>query len=261
MKTETFINYWNGEEPIPPSPKLDAMPAYVDVTPLAFVNIKDNQLNFDYLCQVSKKNTIIDWTKTVRKNGTKVLFSIMFNPFREVSDVKSFVENVVSDTIEWGVDGVDIDYEPPDLKDMDKLLKVTENLRDALQKALKKNVLITAPIYSVWTGDEYSDFLTKFASKLDFVTTMDYTPYPGLDKTKQLFNYYARKVGTAEKVAIGVSCMSPDAENFTPLDDVKKICKWEPKKGMMLYNFSYDVKKRTHYPDGTFTKTINDCLT
>ena len=60
----------------------------------------------------------------------------------------------------------------------------------------------------------------------------------------------------------------PDSGNFTPLDDVVKLCQWEPesghKKGAMLYTFSYDIEKRakggTGYPDGTFTETIHQNL-
>src|ERR1700722_5918796 len=34
--SEVFINYWIGQEPNPPSPTLDQMPAYVDITATGF---------------------------------------------------------------------------------------------------------------------------------------------------------------------------------------------------------------------------------
>lgn len=254
MRTGTFINYWIGEESI----HLDTMPAYVNIVPLAFVTIDANyRLNFDFLCKMYPESTIQGWIKTVRTNGTKVLFSINDQKIAQVPEIDAFADNVADNVSKWGVDGVDIDYEPP--QPSDKLLKVTEALRHVLGNVTDDEPLLTAPIYEPW--NEFPEFLKAFADKLDFVTTMDYTPYPGLTKTKQLFEQYATTIGETGKVAIGVSCMDPTHGNFTPLDDVKKLCPWTPsKKGVMLYNFSYDVHSRTRYPDGTFTKTINEFL-
>lgn len=266
MSTETFINYWIGQAPTPPSPTFDAMPPYVDVAPLAFVTINDSwELDFGFLCTNSSAATIQGWIKTVRQNGTKVLFSINDQKIGQVPDVDAFVANVVQNAVEWGVDGVDIDFEPPSPNDT--VVQVAAALRPALASALGTDPLITAPIYSPWTG--YPDFLKQFAAELDFVTTMDYTPYPGFETTISLFSQYAAAIGSPEKVAIGVSCMGPaTSSNFTPLADVQKLCAWEPdggtKKGIMLYTYSYDVETRpgsgTGYPDGTFTRTIHQHL-
>ncbi|MDQ3823995.1 MAG: glycosyl hydrolase family 18 protein [Actinomycetota bacterium] len=266
MSAETFVNYWIGQEPTPPSPALSQMPAYVDVVPLAFVTIDASwQLDFDFLCTTNPPDVIQGWIKEVRANGTRVLFSINDQRIAEVPDVAAFVANVVENVQLWGVDGVDIDFEPPSPEK--RLLEVTSALRKALRQALGRNPVLTAPIYAPWI--DYPDFLKAFATQLDFVTTMDYTPYPGLDETISLFDDYASAIGTPEKVAIGMSCMGPpDSGNFTPLDDVAKLCRWEPgngrKQGAMLYTFSYDVRTRagsgTGYPDGAFTKTIHENL-
>jgi hypothetical protein len=266
MSTETFINYWIGQEPTPPSPALDTMPAYVNVVPLAFVTINDNwQLDFGFLCTTNSASTIQGWIKTVRANGSQVLLSINDQKIAEVPDVDAFVQNVVQNVVEWGVDGVDIDFEPP--YESDTVLQVTSALRPALRQALGREPLLTAPIYAPWAG--MPQFLRRFAAELDFVTTMDYTPYPGFQGTISLVEQYAAAIGSPEKVAIGVSCMGPpDSGDFTPLADVERLCKWEPaggtKKGVMLYTFSYDVQTRaaggTGYPDGTFTRTIHDNL-
>ena len=79
VATETFVAYWIGQEPTPPSPGLDQMPAYVDVAPLAFVNVDSSgELDFDFLCTTNSADTIKGWIKDVKANGnTKVLFSIM----------------------------------------------------------------------------------------------------------------------------------------------------------------------------------------
>jgi hypothetical protein len=271
MSTETMIAYWIGEEPTPPSPTLDRMPAYVDVVPLAFVTIDESyQLNFDFLCKTHPATGIRAWINMVRANGTKVLLSINDQKLGTVPDVAAFVDNVVGNALEWGVDGIDLDFEPP--YESQTLLEVTSALRPALSRVLGAESLITAPIYSPWAEYPlYPDFLKSFAAELDFVTTMDYSKYPGFDDTISLFGQYADAVG-AEKIAIGVSCMGPppppSPAYFTPLDDVVKLCKWEPergrKKGAMLYTFSYDVKTRkgsgTGYPDGTFTETIHQNL-
>jgi Glycosyl hydrolases family 18 len=266
MSTETFINYWIGQAPTPPCPTFDAMPAYVDVAPLAFVTINDSwELDFGFLCTNSTPAQIQGWIKTVRQNGTKVLFSINDQKIGQVPDVNAFVANVVQNAVEWGVDGVDIDFEPP--SENETVIQIAAALRPALENALGTEPLITAPIYSPWLN--HPPFLHRFAEELDFVTTMDYTPYISFDETISLFNQYAAAIGSPGKVAIGVSCMGPStSSNFTPLDDVKQLCAWEPdggtKKGIMLYTYSYDVETRpdsgTGYPDGTFTETIHQYL-
>src|SRR4051794_10980770 len=265
MGEETFVNYWIGQEPTPPSPPLNAMPPYVDVVPLAFVTIDDQwQLDFDFLCTTNPAPTIQGWIKEVRANSTKVLFSINDQKLGSVPDVDAFVETVAQEAVSWGVDGVDFDYEGWDTPS-DTVIDVVRAMRPALKKALGSDPYLSAPIYSPWLG--YPDFLHALAGELDLVTTMDYTPYPGYDGTIELFDQYSDAIGLPDKLAIGISCMGPPASgDFTPLEDVEKLCKYErpprfgPKGGAMLYTFSYDVEPRkgsgTGYPNGTFTKTI-----
>lgn len=264
MSAETIICYWIGEEQTPPCPTLDSMPAYVDVVPLAFVTIDDNyQLNFDFLCKTHPASVIQEWIKKVRANGTKVLLSINDSKLGQIPNVDDFVANVMQNVEVWGVDGIDLDYEPLPFTPSTRLLEVTAGLRNKLGPG----ALITAPIFGPWM--EYPSFLKAFSVQLDFLTTMDYTPYPGFDATTDMFNSYASAVGAPGKIAIGVSCMGPpQTGDFTPLDDVVDLCGWEPaagqKKGAMLYTFSYDVQTRpgagTGYPDGTFTRTIHEKL-
>src|SRR5438874_4853686 len=98
---------------MPPSPQLDQMPAYVDVVCLAFVLIDTNwQLDFDtILCKVHPPEVIQRWVKKVRANGSQVLLSINDERLGSVPDVGAFVAEVVDAAVDWGVDGIDFDYE------------------------------------------------------------------------------------------------------------------------------------------------------
>jgi len=269
MNPEYFTNYWIGQEPTGPghSPTLNQMPAYVDVAPLAFVGItEDDQLSFDFLTQQNSAETIQGWIKDVRAQGTKVLLSINSQQFASIQDPSSFAQTVKNAITEWGVDGIDIDYEPP--SQSPTLITVVKELRTTLGSG----TIMTAPVYSSWLG--MLDFLGEFAESLDYLTTMDYTGYPGFDQTIKWFNQYAGAIGGPEKLAIGISCMGPSTgPDFTPLQDVINLCQWEPSKGQkqgaMLYTFSYDIKVRpipnkptsgTGYPNGTWTQTIHENL-
>jgi hypothetical protein len=261
MKEEKFTCYWIGQEPTGPgkSPPLNQMPACVDVACLAFVSItEDDQLDFDFLTQQNSAAIIKGWIKELRARDIKVLLSINSQRFATIKYPAAFAQTVKKSVDEWQVDGVDIDYEPPSKSPT--VIEVTKQLRTTL-----KDALLIAPIYGAWLG--MPEFLGEFAAYLDYLTTMDYTPYPGFEGTIECYGQYANAIGGPGKLAIGVSCMEPPS-NFTPLDDVTRLCQWEPenghKQGMMLYTYSYDIKSRpgggTGYPDGTWTKTICENL-
>jgi hypothetical protein len=259
MAKEIFTNYWIGQEKIP----LNEMPSYVNVVPLAFVSIGSNyELDFDFLCQNYSASVIQGWIQTLRANGTKVVLSIN-SGLLAVVDPTSFAGTVQQAVEQWGVDGVDLDYEPDDYgENQANVIAVVNQLRSVLGG----DALITAPIFSPWLG--YPEFLNQFAAPLDYLTTMDYTPYAGLDETIALYEQYAQAVGTAtapqyDKVAIGVSCMQAKDNDYTPLSDVVNLCRWEPdggsKQGIMLYTFSYDEEGRLA-PPGTYSSTIDENL-
>lgn len=267
MAQYRFTNYWIGQEPTGPgqSPTLNQMPSYVDVAPLAFVTIDQNyNLDFSFLTQQNSAATIQGWIKQIRAQGTKVLLSIISDAFGKIPNPTSFAAQVKAAVTAWGVDGVDIDFEPPSASN--NVLTVLS----AVRSALGSQALMTAPVYSAWLG--MLSFLTKFAAPLNYLTTMDYTPYPGFATTTFWFNQYAGAIGGPQKLAIGISCMGPPqpaSNNFTPLADVKSLCAWQPaggvkKLGAMLYTFSYDIQTRpgsgTGYPNGTWTSTINQYL-
>lgn len=264
MSRGVFINYWIGQEPNPPSPHLDHMPDYVNIVPLAFVSItNDYQLDFGFLTQHFSAEQIQGWIKTVRSQGTKVLFSINDRKLGAIpaASQDGFIANVVANVETWGVDGIDFDYEPPARSD------TLVPLIHALRAALPTGSVFTAPIYSPWTA--YPDLLKHYAEAVDYISTMDYTPYPGYQGTIAICEQYAKIIGGWSKLVIGISCMGPSSgSNFTPLADVQKLSAYLPdsgaKGGAMLYTFSYDVKTRkgsgTGHPDGTWTETINEYL-
>lgn len=271
MKKGVFINYWIGQEPNPPSPTLDKMPHYVDIVPLAFVGIdakagSNPVLDFGFLTQHFPAEQIKEWIRVLHTRGTKVLFSINSQQLGTIAgdQLKPFVDNVAKNVAEWGVDGIDFDYEPPyPSSTFVPLIK-------ALRAKLPKGSVFTAPIYAPWT--QQPQMLKGLAGAVDWVTTMDYTPYPGYDATISLCKQYAGLMGGWSKLVIGMSCMGPSSGgNFTPLDDVARLTGYQPaaggpKGGAMLYTFSYDVRSRNHgstgtgHPDGTWTRTIEKYL-
>lgn len=284
MRKEKFTCYWIGQEPTGPgqSPELNTMPSYVDVIPLAFVTIKEQQLDFAFLTQHNSASVIKGWVKEVRAKGSKVLLSIIGQELDSIADPAAFAKQIQEAMQEWEVDGIDFDYEPPNVHRLDNYVAVVQQARELLGN----DVLLTMPIYQAWYVWDYPDMdeetkaifqkiadaLKQLGTYLDYFTTMDYTPYGNVGSTTDNFMNYAKSIGSVEKIAIGVSCMDFTDRNHTPLDDVIKLCKWEPdggtKQGMMNYTFSYDIKIRmvngkdvgTGEPDGTWTQTIQDNL-
>jgi hypothetical protein len=267
MSAELYIAYWSGEEPTGPgkSPTLDMTPDYVDVVPLFYVILNSNgTLNFDRLVLHNSKATIKGWMQAIRtrqKNQarkTKFTLGILGDSFPS-QDPATFAKTVKAAVDDWGVDGVTVDYEPP--SDDANIVNVVA----AIRKAVGSKAIMTAPIYSAWYGMD--QLLKNYAAEFDYIETMDYTPYGSLQETIDAYVGYAKAIGTANKpaynkIAIGVSCMDPSNNDYTPLSDVISLCKYEPpsgnKLGIMLYTLSYDVTSHgSGYPDGTFTKTIH----
>jgi hypothetical protein len=273
MSNELYIAYWSGEEPTGPgqSPTLDMTPDYVDVVVLFYVLINaDGSLNFNRLVLHNDEATIKSWMQDIRTRQqyqpkkTKFTLGILGDQFPS-QDPTTFAQTVKAAFDDWGVDGITVDYEPPDGDA--KIVPVVQAIRDAIGS----EAIMTAPIYSAWDGMD--DILKNYAAVFNYMETMDYSPYtPGWDvqSTIDAWVGYAKTIGTAEnpaydKIAIGVSCMVPSTGYFTPLNDVISFCKYEPpsgnKLGIMLYTLSYDVTSHgSGYPDGTFTETINENL-
>ncbi len=269
MSNQTFIAYWSGEEPTGPdhSPTLVQTPDYVDVVILFYVNVTDDgDLDFSRLVLHNDQPTIMGWMAAIRKRQqnqerkTKFTLGILSGSFPD-QDPATFSQKVAAAAKSWGVDGITIDYEPP--SENPSIIGVVQKIKDALPAS----ALMTAPIYSAWEGNPE---LEPYAALFDYVTTMDYTGYPGYDPTISFYEGYAKVVGGAAgpaygKLGIGVSCMTFSNDNHTPLVDVEKLCAYEPaganKLGIMLYTLSYDAPGHgSPYPLFTYTKTIHENL-
>ena len=264
MSNETFIAYWSGEEPTGPdhSPTLVQTPDTVDLIILFYVTVTDDGgLDFSRLVLYNDQATIMGWMAEIRERQkdqprkTKFNLGILSSSFPD-QDPQTFAATVAAAAQSWGVDGITIDYEPP--SQSSSIIGVVQAIRDALPAGS----IMTAPIYSAWLGNPE---LGPFAALFDYVTTMDYTPYPGFRYTISLYEQYAQAMGGGAaaygKLGIGVSCMTFTNGNHTPLDDVKKLCVYEPagasKLGIMLYTLSYDAPGHgSPYPLFTYTDTI-----
>jgi hypothetical protein len=273
MSNEIYIAYWSGEEPTGPgqSPTLDKTPDYVDIVPLFYVLInQDGSLDFNRLVLHNTQATIKGWMEEIRKRQqnqpkkTKFTLGILSSSFPS-QDPAKFAETVKSAVNDWGVDGVTVDFEPPDGDA--NILDVVK----AIRVAIGANAIMTAPVYDAWMP--WPDLLKSYSAYFNYIETMDYTPYPGEQSTLSNYEWYAQAIGSEatpayDRIAIGVSCMEPSENNYTPLADVIDLCKYEPKEpkgakkaGIMLYTLSYDVSSHgSGYPDGTFTETINKNL-
>jgi Glycosyl hydrolases family 18 len=275
MSNELYIAYWSGEEPTGPgkSPTLDMTPDYVDVVVLFYVIVEPgdvitNALNFSRLVLHNDQQTIMGWMQDIRqrqKNNpkkTKFTLGLLGGDNFSGQDPVAFAGIVKGAYDEWGVDGITVDYEPPN--DASAMVPIVQ----AIRGAIGPDAIMTAPIYTAWYGQE--PVLKQYAEAFNYIETMDYTPYIGLSGTTDAVTHYAEAIGTSsapayDKIAIGVSCMEPP-DDFTPLADVVSLCQWEPpnggrKLGIMLYTLSYDVTSHgSGYPDGTFTETIHENL-
>ena len=268
MSSEIYIAYWIGEEPTGTgqSPTLDKAPDYIDIIPLFYVLINaDGTLNFDWLVLHNSQADIKRWMQEIRTRQqnqdkkTKFTLGILSDAFPSQNPA-AFAQTIKAAVDDWGVDGVTVDYEPPDGDS--RIIDVVQ----AIRAALPPQALMTAPIFDRWKL--YLDLLKSYGDLFDYLETMDYTPYLDVSTTISNFELYAQTLGTEknpeyEKIAIGVSCMQPSENNFTPLADVIELCKYEPsnsrkKAGLMLYSLSYDVASHgSGYPDGTFAETIH----
>ena len=242
--------YWHSENPDPIYPQpLNNMPPWVDIVPVAFAQITETPPN-NYSLNLStfeRYPNLKDWIQDVRKNGTKVILSIGSDLLGSMSQegIPGFVDSVMQTVKDWQLDGLDLDYEPPE--EAQSLVAVATALRIALV-ARDPNAILTAPIYNAWLNPPLvNQVLPALAPLLDHIMTMDYTSYPGLDTTMGYVTQYETAIGgIKEKIMIGVNCMDKVHSDFTPLDDVKTYAQnaVEGIGGVMLYTFNYDVPVR-----------------
>jgi Glycosyl hydrolases family 18 len=264
-----LIAYWTGEEPTGPnySPTLADIPSWlmdsIDFLIINYVTVGgDGSLDFSHLTQHNNQETIMKWIAKIRvrqkslPNKTKFLMSLDGSDSLAKLDPMAFAGTVKAAATNWGMDGVDVDYEPRELDP--KILGVVKAIKDAFAPSF----LLTTPIYRPWVDGENARLLSRYAAPFNYVTTMDYTPYPGFDETISLVKRYAEAIGGEdpyEKLLIGVSCMDFNDDRHTPLQDVPALCSFRAENGsrpgMMLFNLSYDTPNHTagKYPFALFT--------
>jgi Glycosyl hydrolases family 18 len=122
MSNEIYIAYWSGEEPTGPgqSPTLDKTPDYIDIVPLFYVLINDDgTLDFNRLVLHNSEETIKGWMQVIRQRQqnqqkkTRFTLGILGDSFPS-QDPTTFAQTIKAAVDDWGVDGVTVDYEPPD---------------------------------------------------------------------------------------------------------------------------------------------------
>ena len=214
---QQFVNYWIGQQAMPPGPQLGQMPTYVDVAPLAYVystydaTTKAYGLDFGFLTQQAPESQIKTWAKAVHDQGTKVLFSLGSSAQTIWKTSRILRSSPLPSSTSSRIGG--------------SMASISTTSRSAPARpschrptascAAAAGSLVTAPIWAPWTRDPAAaEYLHAFAQSLDWVTTMDYTPYPGYQYTLDQVESYAKAIGSDEdpswdKVVIGVSCMGP----------------------------------------------------
>jgi chitinase len=249
--------YWGGyfDSPI----TLNKTPDYFNVITLAFAGPDvNNTLSTEFLCSKYTQECIMGWMKDVKQNNKecKILLSIIDNPTYHwnVIDKDIFSQHVLEVVNEWGFDGIDIDGESgmPD----DVFVQNFVNLTQDIKKKLPSHKIIT---YTCYEGIESNDgdILRQIKDDIHWINTMAY--FDDLQSMKQLYTDYQTIMD--DRICIGVKAGSKDDSSVTPLDEVKKLCKFEPhKRGMMLWTINRDTKSFTGYKDHTWANMIHISL-
>ncbi len=262
---ETIMAYWQGFTPSGTGPQdpptLEQTPQFVDIVALAFgVIFPENSITTDFLTSKNSKASILAGARVLQSRGQKVVMSINGNPHYSWTKLQpepfaDAVESIVID--EWGLDGVDLDneYSADDPTDPGPAFAAVTN---AIRKKIGPDKLITYPAYMPGRDKSY---LLAAKDDLDFISTMAY--WNGFDDQIAMYETYAGIMGD-EKVAIGVKPGYDGNNQSTPIKDVPRLCKYEPKdsrkRGMMLYSLTLDVPQYTNLPKLAWTEMIQDNL-
>jgi hypothetical protein len=211
--------------------------------------------------------------------GIKVLFSIVGSSgfgWDNVADGADFAQWILTNVIDqYGLDGIDIDDEFSNVKNIPNFMSTIGNLRSVLTGSLLTKAL--------WAdnqkGSEY--FRTpvpagapnagKYLGQLlDFGSTMAYG-YSFEEQTDLIQTYHdievdGENVGMAwNQLAIGVQAGPPDTDWMTGIDEVYQLAQWAvapasstkeipPILGMMVFTFSQDIQQFTFSPQNSPSK-------
>lgn len=249
------------------TPLLEDTPDCVDVVSLAFALVRPgNAIDTTFMCRPpNNESSIKQDVKTLKQRNKTVLLSVGGwggNCWNSVTDEKELANNILQVVDEWGLDGVDIDFEGDhDLNDwitfpscpasnskgvdLGKLVKV-------LRSGLGTEGILTA----VTASDEA--YIQNNLEDLNWVSTMNYGSTWLFDT---LANRYTESYPKATFVPfiLGVSCADP----MMSLESVKQSCKSSTPVGplsIMLWDLSEDCNGFTGDPTWTYLNEVNNNL-
>lgn len=254
LPSPVFVGYWGGYFNRTTAIPLDQIPPYVDIISLAFGCPMEDTLTLKFLCSQYTEDEVLAMVKTLQAKGQKVIMSLIDTPTTNWNQINlvtfaQSVKNLVID--EWGLDGIDIDAESS-MSDEDYAPAFIELVTE-IRKAIGPDKILT---YTCYTGsDDDAKIIGATKQYIDGISLMAYfLDEPDMDA---LFNTYAQWFDPS-RITIGVQA------GVTPLNEVADLTKWKPnnmtKGGMMLWTLSEDNSAVTGYPNGTWTKTIEDNL-
>ena len=253
----SIINcYWGGYFDSPHT--LDKTPDNIQYVTLAFSNpTPKSQLSTDFLCSKYSNKQIIKWVKLLQIKGIKVLMSIIDSPtihWNTIDKVK-FAKSVNEIVIEkWGLDGIDIDAESEMSENYcENFISLVENIRNEIGK----DKIIT---YTCYQGIEIYDgtILKAIKDKINWINLMAY--FDDFDEMIDLFKDY-NKIIDENNITIGVKAGADNDPSHTSIEEVKELCKWNPKKkGMMLWTLNRDCNSFTGKTDWLWLDTIKENL-
>ena len=241
-----FTTYWGGYFKNT-CQTLDQCPKYIDKVILAFIGpLPNSQVETTFLCSIYSKETIIEWIKKIKTNGTKVYMSLLDTPQTHWNtvDFNIFAKSLFNIMNEWCIDGFDIDAESGMSSNY---VKSFVNLINCCYN-INKNIS-----YTCYTCSQYdSSILTQTKGKISFIQTMNYfDDYNGMITT---YNFYKK---FNQNVLIGVKA-GLISDSGTPLTQVIKLC--QNNFNIMLWTFNRDNPNYTNKPSWTWCKTIRNYI-
>lgn len=268
-----FIAYWLGYRSKDPhgklTPALEAIPDYVDVVVLAFALVRThNDIDPKFMFNPpNSASSIKTGVKALQARGKKVLLSVGGwggNCWANVTDAGKLTTSIMALVNDWGLDGVDIDYEGDNtLQDWMTVpacpapsgrnhTTMLDDLVLRLRDILGPRRYLTAVTVS---GNQY---ISSALGQFNWIATMDYSGTYTYDNLAATY-LQAYPKATFVPYVLGV-ISDPKQES---VDYVEKLCAHKAPRGslsMMLWDLSEDNPGFTHLPTWTYASKINQYL-
>jgi len=264
MPQQRYTAFWLGYRPSGPGagPLLGAAPSYIDTVILAFGNLfPGNTTCTEFLQKSNSADAIRKGIADIRRDApdTKILMSLIGTPRvvgwnTGITDPAQFGSWCADLAEKWDLDGFDIDNEDQDTFPGQHFVNTVIGMREAMP-----HKILTLDTY-LFGRDQ--NVIQELAQHLDYINTMAY--FFDFKAMTQLVEQYATVI-PPDKISIGVkSAKVGPVSQGTSLEDTAELSKWSPpsgtKCGMTLWNLSADIESVTGKPDGSWTKTIHECL-